>query len=357
MVILLIIYWHKIPYSQAQSAKNKPFVSIIIVVRNEEKNIIKLLQTIDNQTYTKENFEVIIVNDCSTDNTVSLIETYKKQSALSILILELPESNEKGRKKIAITKAITMATGSLIMATDGDCILPKLWVETFVRYYLTTNCKFISGPVTFSTNTFFDKLQIVEFASLIGTGAACIQIKAPNMCNGANLAFEKEAFWAVNGYHGYENQTSGDDEFLMHKIQQKFKTGIGFLKDKNAIVITEAQASINLFFNQRKRWASKWNQYVSIRNTLLAVFIFSVNLAVLTTMAFIFISKAPTFLVILLLVKIITEGVFIGVILAFLGQNNKIKYIPIVQVIYPFYIISTAFGTLSKSYFWKGRKY
>lgn len=357
MVIYLIIGWHKIPISLHKKTKPNPFVTIVVVVRNEEKNIDLLIQSIENQTYTSKNFELIIVDDCSTDTTVSKIAQYINSAKFEIKLLQLADGVEAGRKKMAITKAIQLAKGSLIMATDGDCAPNPKWIESFVSYYQSNNYKFISGPVTFFSDSFFDKIQIVEFASLIGTGASSIQLKMPNMCNGANLAFEKEAFWAVNGYEGFENQPSGDDEFLMHKINNKYLNAIGFIKNNDATVTTKAQETFSSFYNQRKRWASKWNQYQNIKNTLLALFVFTLNFAVIITICLIISTNAPIILLILLFLKLLFEWFFIGKVLLFLGQNKCLIYIPIVQVIYPFYILFTALGTLSNKYHWKGRNY
>ena len=357
LVIYLIIGWHNISINFQNYTKHKPFVTIIVIVRNEEKYIDLLIQSIENQVYPSENFELIIVDDCSTDKTVSKISKYIQSAKFDIRLIHLTDEEGVGRKKMAITKAVQLAKGSLIMATDGDCAPNPKWIESLVSYYQSNNYKFISGPVTFFGQSFFDKIQIVEFASLIGTGASSIQWKAPNMCNGANLAFEKEAFWAVNGYEGFENQPSGDDEFLMHKINNKYLNSIGFIKSKEAIVITNAQSTISSFYNQRKRWASKWNQYLNIKNTILALFVFTLNFAVIITICLLISNNAPIILLILLFLKLIFEWIFIGKILLFLDQNKCLVYIPMVQIIYPFYILFTALGTLSKKYSWKGRNY
>src|SRR5213075_2078285 len=122
--------------------------------------------------------------------------------------------------------------------------------------------RFISGPVKLEEgNSLFGKMQVTEFASLIGTGAASIGFGMPNMCNGANLAFEKAAFVAVNGYAGNDKIASGDDEFLMHKIHSQFPGSVCFLKNPKAIVRTNVQQSLSGFLSQRIRWASKWKFY------------------------------------------------------------------------------------------------
>lgn len=358
LVIILLYGWLEIPILTENRSNLSTFVSIIIPVRNEERNIELLLQDIEIQSYNKELFEVIVVNDYSTDGTLALLNRIKSSFTFELKIIDLAYDNSiKSPKKLAITTAIMASKGTLIITTDGDCVVDKYWLETFVNYYEKTGCNFISGPVTFHDLSFFDQLQIVEFASLVGSGAASIALKSPNMCNGANIAYEKAVFDEVNGFEGFENIASGDDEFLMHKISEKYPNQIGFLKDKNAIVKTNAQPSLKDFFNQRKRWASKWDKYLSIKNSFLAIFIFLANFALIFAAILSISGNSNTFILVAIGLKITLEWFFIGTILSFLGYFKLIIIIPIVQIIYPFYVCFTALNSTSKSYNWKGRTY
>ncbi len=339
----------------ANTPKTK--ISIIIPVRNEIKNMGKLLQDIDSQTYSYSLFEVIVVNDGSTDGTFEYLNsmTNKLKFELTILNLEI-DDKRISPKKAAITKAINIAKGHLIITTDGDCRVGENWLNSFANFYETKKPKLISGPVTFySENSVFNALQIVEFSSLIGVGAASIQLKRPNMCNGANLAYEKAVFYEVNGFEGFEEQPSGDDEFLMHKIAKKYPNQIAFLKNREAIVTTNSQESVQLFINQRKRWASKWSAYANISNSILAVFIFLVNLSIVFTFFFLALNNFFLLLFSALVIKFIIEWAFIGSVLVFLKKKNHILFIPLVQIIYPFYVAFVALASWQKGYVWKGR--
>ncbi|MDZ7776590.1 MAG: glycosyltransferase family 2 protein [Bacteroidales bacterium] len=82
------------------------------------------------------------------------------------------------------------------------------------------------------------------------------------MSNGANIAFLKKAFHDVGGYGGNEQYVSGDDVFLMMKLQKTYgKQAITFLKDRDAIVKTAARETWKEFMEQRIRWASKQSLY------------------------------------------------------------------------------------------------
>lgn len=356
--LVLSYIWHKIPNQFSITGKPDLHISIIIPVRNEAENIGKLLQDLDIQTYDKRQYEVIVVNDSSTDQTAELVRQWSSQLSYPINLLNLPDIPTTSPKKRAIETAMQVAKGSLIMTTDGDCRVSPNWIQSFAQCYLATQAKVISGPVTFEKEErFTDYLQTVEFSSLIGSGASGISAGYPTMCNGANFAYEKSAFIEVNGYEGVRHIASGDDEFLMHKIAKIYPNDIHFLKSADAIVRTKAHTQWSLFLRQRKRWASKWKHYQTKTPFMLALYIFSCNLSlILALLLFAFGSISTSTFCVLVSLKCIPEWIFIGSILRFLQKPNSILYIPIVQIIYPWYVCF--FGLLAQKpeYEWKGRK-
>ena len=173
-------------------------------------------------------------------------------------------------------------------------------------------------------------------------------LKKPNMCNGANIAYTKAVFEEVKGFAGNEHLASGDDEFLMHKIATVYPDKVIFNMDENAIVYTKSQPDFSHFYQQRKRWASKWKYYKDWKVGVLAVFIFAVNLGMIYSIL--------TYNYLNLILKCLPEFVFLCLIISYLGYKDKIKYIPIVQIIYPFYVVFFGIISQGKGYNWKGRK-
>jgi len=265
IILLIFIFgWKKIivlDKNTSSAITSLPFVSIVIAVRNEEKHIASLLHGLGEQNYDTNLYEVIIVNDFSTDATEKIILSYKKQVNYKLKLIQNKKSNSP--KKQAIELAVSEAKGELILVTDGDCHVPCDWVSCHARAYKKTGAFFIAAPVKISLteNTFFQKLQQLEFASLIASGAACLHLGYPSMANAANMSFSKEVFKEIGGYKHTGATPSGDDELLMHKISKAYPDKLIFLKEKHAIVTTAALTNINSFLNQRKRWGSKWKHY------------------------------------------------------------------------------------------------
>ena len=360
-----MIGWLKIPRFKSGVLKNAKNMSqcqlsVVIVVRNEAENIIALLEDLSAQTLSSNLYEVFVVNDHSTDNTVELVQTYQAKADYPLYLLHLTKDEfTQSPKKAGITKAIQQAKGQYMVTTDGDCRVSPQWLELYLEYYQTTNAQLISGGVTFApARTVFDKIQIVEFASLIGSGAASLQMGFPNMCNGANLSYTKQAFEAVNGFAGTEHIASGDDEFLMHKIAQTYPQQICFIKQPQSVVTTLPVPNLKKFFHQRKRWASKWSFYRDYKVKILAFFIFLCNFGLLFAFLMnIFSNYATTSFLMQLCIKNGIEFIFLTLILNYLNRQSLIWWIPAVQIIYPLYVVF--FGLLAQrksAYEWKGRK-
>ncbi|MDX2305887.1 MAG: glycosyltransferase [Microscillaceae bacterium] len=357
--ILLIFYWYLIPVFKITdfSQASEPRISVIIPVRNEAANILYLLEDLNLQSLDKKYFEVIVVDDFSEDETFSLLLSFQKTVLYSLKIISLQERNLISPKKKAISEAVQVAQGELIVTTDGDCRVKKEWLEVLWKFYKKKDARLISGAVTFEQEkTLFEKMQTVEFASLIGSGAACLRMGFPNMCNGANLAYPKTAFLEVGGYQGVDRIASGDDEFLLHKIARKYPGQVFFLKHSQNIVSTYAKLNWAEFFNQRKRWSSKWKYYQDKRIKILAFFIFVVNCVLLASLGLAVLGfySFERFLI-HLLIKFLIEFTFLGIILAYLDKKKFILYIPLVQLVYPLYVMFFGLVAQGKSYSWKGR--
>jgi cellulose synthase/poly-beta-1,6-N-acetylglucosamine synthase-like glycosyltransferase len=343
-------------------------ISVIIPARNEENNIELCLLSILNQSYPKEWYEIIVVDDHSIDNTAKIVLGYSAQNVKLISLKDFVTDETNSYKKKAIEVAIAQSNGQLIITTDADCIVPPNWLQTIAAFYQQNNPEFIVMPVAINcSNRFIEIFQSVDFMTLQGITGASVHKNFHSMCNGANLAYTKKAFTEVNGFIGINTIASGDDMLLMHKIYSRFPKGIAYLKSREVIVQTAAVNSIGQFFNQRIRWASKADKYndKSIFPVLLVVYLFNVLLFLLPVLAIfnnsthsIFNIRYSTFYIwiILLFLKTLIEILFLFPVAKFFGKQKLLWLFPILQ---PFHILYTIIaGWLGKfgSYKWKGRK-
>ena len=332
-------------------------VSVIIPVRNEAGNILNLLQDLEAQQYTKQLFEVVVVDDHSTDDTLKLIHQYSLGSTMSIRVLSLKEAPGLSMKKGAVKYGVEQASGELLVFTDGDCRVGPEWLLQYAYTYETRQPYFISGPVCFqNTHTAFEQMQQVEFASLIGIGGASLALNRPNMCNGANLAYPKAVFALVGGFEGNEGIASGDDEFLLHKVHKQFPGKAVFLKNPKALVRTNACNHLITFLSQRIRWASKWRAYQSINVQLVALTVFLVNFLLFLAIPLALFGHLPLHIFLgAYFAKFVIDFLFLERILGFLNKRNYIWHMLPLQLVYIPYVVFTGIGGLFGRYHWKGR--
>jgi len=360
---LLIIYSILILFYRAGWLELKSFsqtdhepsvkISVIIPARNEEENIGKLLSSLEKQTYPSHLYEVIVVDDHSTDNTLTVVNSY---SFAKLIRLEFDNINSY--KKKAIETGIAAASGDLIVTTDADCIVPANWLKTIASFKEKTNAFFIAAPVVLENESnLLQTFQTLDFLVLQGITAASVQKRFHNMCNGANLAYERKVFFEVNGFTGIDHIASGDDMLLMQKIAQRFPEKASYLLSKDVIVTTPAAKTWKEFFSQRIRWASKATDYndIKIFSTLFLVYFFNCALLALFISGF-WMHFLWLGLIVILILKTIIELTFIYPVAKFYNKQNLIKWFPFFQPMHILYTVIAGWLGVFGSFEWKGRR-
>lgn len=334
--------------------------SIIIPARNEEENIGACLHSILSQNYPPSLFEIIVVDDFSTDHTASVVEKLQHQyTNLKLINLsrELEGKSLNAYKKKAIEIGIGNSTGDWIVTTDADCFVTKNWLSSFAAFIQQQQPVFVAAPVVFvNSGTILSTFQYIDFATMQGITAASVSVGFHSMCNGANLAYRKDAFYKVNGFAGIDTIASGDDMLLMNKIKLQFPSKIAFLFSKDAIVSTTPMPDWKSFFNQRIRWASKADKYKdkSIFGVLVLVYLYNLLLFAMPFFAFIQI-KIFVYWLILIAAKTIVELLFITPVMRFFGQSFLWQF-PLFQPLHIIYMVIAGWLGKFGNYQWKGRK-
>lgn len=341
----------------AQQNIPKEFVSVIIPFRNEEKNILKIYENLTNQNYPKEKFELIFINDSSDDNSLTLLENLPKQE--NVLIFSVPNDySVNAHKKRAIRYGIEKSKGEMIVTTDADCIHKKDWLRNLLEF-MDEKSGFISGPVEFiSDSNLFSKMQRLEFAGLVITGAGLIGSGNPIICNAANIAYRKKVFNDVGGFSYQMSLSSGDDELLMQKIHRDSNYKIKFALNKNAIVSTEANPTIKDFYHQRKRWASKGLFYGDnlLLLKLVLIFLFYLSLIIQPILGILLSTKYFLTFLISLIIKISAEYLVLKKGVELLFELKILKPFLITELLQVPYILISGFMGMFGNLIWKDRK-
>ena len=333
------------------------FVSIIIPFRNEEKNILNTYTSLTSQSYPQEKFEIIFVNDSSDDNSLLLLENLSKKE--NVFIYSVPKDySANAHKKRAIRFGIEQSRGEIIVTTDADCIHQKAWLKNLLKF-MDEKTGFVSGPVEFiSDSSLFSRMQRLEFAGLVITGAGLIGSENPIICNAANIAYRKKAFDEVGGFTYQMSLSSGDDELLMQKIHSDTDYKIKFALDKNAIVSTEANPTIKNFYHQRKRWASKGlfygDSFLLIK--LVLIFLFYLSLLVQPILGFLISAKFFLTFIFSFLIKLSAEYLVLNKGTSLLFDSKILKPFLITELLQVPYILVSGFMGMFGNFVWKDRK-
>ncbi len=356
LVLFLRKGWLSLPYFIKQNKIPNTKVSVLIAARNEEEKLHLTINDILAQNYPKHLVELIIVDDHSADKTAEIILSYANQSVKLIKLNESAALNSY--KKKAITEAINIANGELIITTDADCRMQNNWLNTIVNYYETNGCKLISSPVLyFEEKNKFEELQSLEFLYLIGLGAAGIGNGMPSTCNGANLAYRRDVFFELGGFKGIDDVASGDDELFLHKVAKAYPGSIGFCKSPDAIVYTHAKPNLKEFIWQRKRWASKTVKYKDKKILILglAIWFFNISLLINFMLGIFYSSYFGALLLTQLALKISVDFLFLKRLTAFVKRRPLLNYLPILTVVHIVYLVFIGFAGNWGKYNWKGR--
>lgn len=345
----------KLPFVNSDNT-TKAFISVIIPFRNESENILASLTSLSAQDYPKDMFEVIYVNDLSSDDSLDKLLNTPKPS--NFKVLNLPMHNfSKAFKKRAISYGIEHSKGEIIITTDADCSHEKNWLKKMSAQF-SEETGFVSGPVKFKTNgTIFSKLQALEFSGLVLAGAGLIGIGKPTICNGANLGFRKKLFIKLKGYSDNMHLSSGEDELLMQKIAAETDYLVKFCWDKDAVVSTNPNLNYRSFYYQRKRWASKGLFYKNKKLVLMLMMIYLFYLSIPIQLILTF-TLSVFFLytfILSLLLKFIMEWIIISKGKNFLFERSLTRYLLIAELFQITYITIVGLIAVWGKLKWKDR--
>lgn len=357
LILIYLMGWLLIKEHKVALSEPSQYFTILIPARNEAKVIGDCLNSILAQEYPADKYEVIVIDDHSEDDTAIIVKQFISLNPFfNIRILSLQEHLPNGYKKEGITLGVSMAKFEHILLTDADCLRGSLWLHSMAHFVQNNPTQMLYAPVFFSAENTFEKIQSLEFAGLVGIGAAAIHLKNPNMCSAANLMFTKTAFESVGGYKDNIHLASGDDEFLLHKVFKKYPNEVWFLKDKRAIVSTSPNASLDQLAQQRRRWVSKSTKYDERYITAILVGAYLFNLSIVVNLVLgIWYSDFLQAGIWQLAIKTVVEGLFLYQICAFFEKRKLLFLLPIAEPFHILYVLIIGVWANTKPFTWKNR--
>jgi len=259
-------------------------------------------------------------------------------------------------KKASITKAMVYAKHNIIISRDADTFTDsKMWLQSLSQYQAMGKYDLVIGPLNIARYSgLLWALQSVENRALNVLSAGMAYFKKPFLCSGANLLFTKSVFLKVNGYESHSHIASGDDVLFLEEVKKVEGARIGFIKSKEAMVFTYPQLSLWPLILQKVRWAQKFKVNQNKFNLGLSLLIFAVNCAwIVALTAFCLQLPNKNYLLCFVLFKLLTELFLLFLSRSFMSNYNLLRYLIVVSIIYPFYVVSVAILSLFLQPKWK----
>lgn len=359
MSIVLFLYGGIRQLSPSTAANNLKF-SVVVASHNEESGIEQCLASVLSQSIDTGRFEVICVNDRSTDATAAIASALaaRRHNLSVVTVAETPMGVSP--KKHAVLAGISRARNEIIVFTDADCRVAPTWLDTIDRY-MTPDTGFVQGITAYEyvpgMNRFFFGLQALDFCSHAVVSAAAIGAGLPINSNANNCAFRKKAFEDAAGYGKDAVVISGDDDMLLQRIWKKTSWRIRYMADLSGAVRTLPTPTIGGVFEQRKRWGSKTIHY-GMRQVAVLSGVFAFYCAIVALVgAGIFMHRYLAIAGCMVIVKIAGEALLMIPGTRIMGQTALRKYLvfgSLVQL--PVVIGATVLGVFWR-FAWKGQTF
>ncbi len=327
-------------------------ISVIISARNEEKNLRENLPSILNQKYNE--FEVVVVNDCSYDDSETVLEEFKKKYKKLKVVTITEHVRFKTGKKFALTLGIKAAKYEHLLFTDADCQpASENWVTRMAANF-TGNTQIVLGySPYYKTNNFLNTL--IRFETLktgINYLSAALNGDA-YMGIGRNLAYTKTLFFGAKGFAAHMHVLSGDDDLFVNQNATVDNTAIEI--NPETFVFTSAKTTIASLYRQKKRHMGVGKLYKNRHRKILSFdaisgFLFYASLIGGLCYRF------ETFFVALglFLLRWIIQLFIYHKMFKKLGEARLLWYIPLLDFVYYLYLnIFGLIGTFIKTRQWK----
>ncbi|MDL2296679.1 glycosyltransferase [Bacteroidales bacterium OttesenSCG-928-B11] len=356
LITLVILLYHllifaKFSFHKAVKIKNVDLlpVSIVISARNEAHHLIKTLPLLLEQQYN--NYEVVVVNDNSNDETEQVIRDFMvRYTNLKLVNLTSSVTNIQG-KKFPLSIGIKSASHELLLLTDADCAPSSpYWLINMAKHFKNKTSIVLGYSTTEKRSSFmnlfshFDNLQVA--ISYFSYALA----KMPHMGIGKNLAYTRTLFYERKGFASHNHIHYGDDDIFINKIANSENCDIEYYKE--AFTISRYKPGLANWFHQKIRYQLTSRHYKKSHKFLLRNYsLFSLLFYVAFGFALCYSIGSILFLSLTLGVFLLKTGIqylIFGLAAKKLEERQVIPFILLFDIlyviIYPFICIASLFS-------------
>lgn len=341
-VLYYIIFFSRLSINR-QNTKQKPQInntaipiSVILCAKNEESKLFHSVEAIASQDYP--DFEIILIDDHSIDNTLSIMEKLTKYYNFVHFFSAPDKIKASLGKKAALSYGISKAKHNTLLLTDADCIPNSdQWIQGMANKLLDKDIVLGYGPTLkkkglwnafFQFETFLTAVQYFSYALA----------KLPYMGVGRNLMYKKELFEKKSGFKGHAGIASGDDDLFIQDHADHNNTSICISKE--TFMKSSGPESLHAFFRQKLRHSSTSYSYQMKHKVLLFIFAVTHLLFYISIFPLFFSSFKIAFII--YGTWIVIRWLILTPIMKKFEENNLIVLFPVLDFIFAVYILIMA---------------
>jgi cellulose synthase/poly-beta-1,6-N-acetylglucosamine synthase-like glycosyltransferase len=344
------LLFFKIKHPKEEIISKLPPVSIIIAARNESDNLFNNLPFILEQDYPE--FEVIVVNHQSIDESYHILNAYKmKYPNLKVVEIEKSKHIRIG-KKLPITLGVKSAKFEHLLLTDADC-KPNTskWILQMSTSFVYQKDLVLGFSPYYTDQTFLNKIIRFDTTFIAVNYFSFALAKVPYMGVGRNIAYTKSLFKSVNGFKSHYAISSGDDDLFVQEVSAK--ADIGLVIHEDAFMITEPKSSFSEWVLQKTRHFTTSTKYSVIKKILLGIYPSTMIFTLISFVYLVFDLDYSIIILAMLVFLFLVKWLILGLSFRKLRQNELIKWIPVLDLVYTFLMPVIFYTSDFKSDKWK----
>jgi cellulose synthase/poly-beta-1,6-N-acetylglucosamine synthase-like glycosyltransferase len=238
---------------RTDSSSRPPFtVSVIVVAKDEEKNLPPLFASLESQSV--RDFQIILVSDRSQDGTLDLMNAFAEKHGSRVKVFENTETVENlGPKQFVLDIAIAAADGEILMFTDADCTVPISWVEKLQPYFDDPRVGVVFGQISLRKEKgFFRNFQAFDQPLIHQYNSATAGLGMPGSCFGNNLVVRKQVIDKIGGFRSLGYTLTEDAALATAAAKSGWKVRVSTRTD--TMIQTVAQKHWRDLIHQHLRW-------------------------------------------------------------------------------------------------------
>ena len=351
LIVLTALLWgaNASKKNDSRTRTDRPFVSVLVPARDEEKTLSACLESLRDQTYPKDRYEVILVNDHSNDRTGDIAASFANAASNFRVVVPGESSHLTGRSN-ALAHGIDTAKGEVFLMTDADCVIPPTWVEETTKRF-SADVGVVGGLTAQRSTRVLEGMQSLDWMFLLGIAASTVGLRLPLSIIGNNFSISRAAYDDVGGFRSIKNSVTEDFQ-LFKAVVNTGRWGFKFMLDPKTTNLTRACQSIPEIIEQKHRWGRGGLDLNWLGYTLVCTGFLMHALLVAGLMGN-FSAALPW-----LGAKLAADAVFLFFIGRSVGRLRDLLFFPWFEVYFFLYVLLMPLRVLSSgNVAWKGRTY